>query len=493
MKQVDVLIIGAGITGMAIARNLCKYELKIAVVEKESDIAMGATKANSAIVHGGYAENFNKLKGSLCYQGRKQFEKLNQELHFGFKATGSLLIAFKDDELPTLTHLLENGRQNGLTDLSIIGRDKIMALEPNINPDVMYALYCQGAGICSPYGMAIALAENAVENGVDLYLNQIVNEIRHYSSNLSRQRFLVSTPDLQFSASYIINCSGKDADKVSSMLYDPAYSITTRTGEYLVFQRGSGQIMRQVVFQVPTMMGKGILVTPTVHDNLMIGPDAINEPGSPDRSTHLDRLGSIYDQARKTTDKIDPKQVIRSFSGVRAVSSTDDFIIEMSPVFGLVEVSGIQSPGLTAAPAIADRVADILHGAGLKLNEKMNFQPERKPLPETTEFRPMSEIVEKANLPPGPERIICRCEQVCEQVILDCSGRGLPINTVDAVKRRTRAGMGICQGSFCRPRVTSLLKQISNLPVDGLTDAQRDSLTRVTRKQFINYLNSRDN
>ena len=493
MKQVDILIIGAGITGLAIARRLSRFKLSIAVVEKEPDVAMGATKANSAIVHGGYAENYRKLKGSLCYQGRKQFESLNQELHFGYEATGSLVITSREENLPALRRLLDNGRQNGLDDLSIIGRDKIRALEPNINPDAIFALYCQGAGICSPYGMAIALAENAVENGLELYLNQPVTAIKCCRDDHINQRFLVSTVDYQFSTSYVINCSGKDAASVSSLLYEPPYTINTRTGEYLVFQRGSGKLMNQVVFQMPTKMGKGILVTPTVHDNLIIGPDAINEAGEPDRSTHKERLAAIYDQARLTIDKLDPSQVIRSFSGVRAVSSTDDFIIEMSPVFGLVEVAGIQSPGLTASPAIADRIEEILRDAGLKLTEKTHYQAERLPLPEITNFRPMSEIVEKANLPPGPERIICRCEQVCEQVILDCARRGLPITTVDAVKRRTRAGMGICQGSFCRSRVTSLLKQISSLPVDGLTDVQRDSLSRVTREQFITYLKSRDN
>ncbi|MFR2404039.1 MAG: NAD(P)/FAD-dependent oxidoreductase [Eubacterium callanderi] len=311
----DVVIIGAGIIGTSIARELSRYDLKIALLEKENDVSMGSTKANSAIVHGGYAEAHAKLKGRVCYQGRRQFEKLNEELNFGFAPIGSLVLAFEEEQKKGLEDLLENGRLNGLPDLEILDHDAIMEIEPNVNPEVKYALYCKGAGVCSPYEMAIALAENAVANGVELYLETPVKAIEQTKTGFD----VIAGDDQVFNTRYVVNAAGLYSDKIAAMVGLNDFQILPRSGEYLLMVRGSGSAINQVLFQMPTKMGKGILVTPTYHGNLLIGPDAVNEE-SVDRDTHAERLLKIFKEATLTTDKLNIKQFIRSFTGVRAVA-----------------------------------------------------------------------------------------------------------------------------------------------------------------------------
>ena len=490
----DVLIIGAGIVGLTIARRLARYQLKIAIVEKEPDVAMGATKANSAIVHGGFAESHTKKKGQLCYQGRIQFSRLNSELNFGFRETGSLVITANPDDLPALEALLANGRRNGLDDLEILGREQILAREPTLNPDVRYALLCRGAGICSPYGMAIAMAENAVANGADLYLDEAVMAIERLTGTAPDATadlvFQVRTSHRVVRTRYLINCAGVDSESVACLAGPATFSIHPRSGEYLLFERDTGSLVNSVVFQMPTRMGKGILVTPTIYGNLLLGPDAIDEESGRDRSTHVARLAAIYRQGLLTAPGIDITRFLRSFTGVRAVASTDDFIIEMSPVHGFVNVAGIQSPGVTTAPAIADQVALLLEDAGLILTPDPAYQAYRPPLavdqdkPRVT----MAEAARLAQLPGGPDRLICRCEQVAERAIFACLQRGIPVTTIDGIKRRTRASMGFCQGQFCRPRLLTLLKERGYRLKDSLTDAERDGSVRVTKKELLAYL-----
>lgn len=486
MKQsmYDVAVIGAGIVGLSIARRLSRYKLNICILEKEPDVAMGATKANSAIVHGGYAESSDKLKGKLCYKGRVQFSKLDSELHFGFKETGSLVFTTQSEDLSKLEALLANGKRNGLNDLEILNKDKSLELEPNLNPDVLYALYCKGAGICSPYEMAIALAENAVSNGAQLFLNEPVTDIKKH-----KDIFTLTTPKRQVKARYVVNCAGLNAAEVSAMAAPTEFEIKPRTGEYILLNRGSGKVLNTVVFQMPTPMGKGILVTPTVHGNLLLGPDAIDDPGTLSRSTHVERLTEIYFHALKTTDKINLKQFIRSFAGVRAVATGDDFIIEESKTKGFIQAAGIQSPGLTASPAIADRIVDILSNAGLTLIPKEDYNPNREPIIETDKkMRPLSEVEPLIALPSGGERIVCRCEQVTEETILDALRRGIPVHTVDGVKRRTRASMGFCQGEFCRPRFLALMEREYGEQFSDKTDVELCGATRVTKQELLDYI-----
>lgn len=484
----DVLIIGAGITGTAIARRLSRYDLSIALVEKANDVAMGSTKANSAIVHGGYAEANAKLKGRLCYKGRIQFEQLNKELHFGFRKTGSIVITTEDSDLPKLENMLENGKKNGLTDLKILNHDEILAQEPNINPEVKYALYCEGAGVCSPYEMAIALAENAVHNGVELFLNTEITAIDKIDSH-----FLVHTTEQDFESRYVINAAGLFSDKINEMVNPKSFEIRPRSGEYLLFAPGTGKALNTVVFQMPSKMGKGILVTSTYHGNLLLGPDAIDENGTVDRSTHIERLWDIYQSGLFTTKKIDPKTFIRSFTGVRAVASTDDFIIGSTETPGFINVAGIQSPGLTSSPAIADLVTSELEAQGLILKEDPSYDPYRAPIiPPDKKMRPVPEIMKLAQLDPCPERIICRCEQVEEKTIVDCLHRGIPVTTVDGVKRRTRASMGFCQGGFCRPRIKEIIEREYGITIDGKTDIEAEGASRVTRDEFTSYCKEKE-
>lgn len=479
----DICIIGAGIVGTTIARRLSRYRLKITLLEKADDVAMGATKANSAIVHGGYAESNSKLKGRLCYQGRKQFAQLDKELHFGFQPIGSLVLTTAEEDLPKLQELEANGRKNGLTDLRILTGDEIREMEPAIAQNVRYGLYCEGAGICSPYGMAIAMAENAIQNGVELSLNEEVRSIRRDGDG-----YVITTNRREIPARYVINCAGIYADRIAAMVHEPHFSIHPRSGEYILCNRDTGKLLNVVAFQMPSAMGKGILVTPTIHGNLLIGPDAVNVEGA-DRSTHPDRLANIFRQALLTTPELDPKWFLRSFAGVRAVSSTDDFIIEESVSPGFFNVAGIQSPGLTSSPAIADMVVELLEKAGCPLEEDPSYDPIRPPLPHLEQRLDPAELKARLNAS-GPEQIICRCEQVPRAVIEEALKRGIPINSVDAIKRRTRASMGACQGGFCRPRFMKVVKDLTGKEPDPRTDIEKEGVTRVNRAEFLAYYNS---
>lgn len=483
----DVVIIGAGIEGTAIARRLSRYQLNIALVDKENDVSMGSTKANSAIVHGGYAESNAKVKGRVCFQGRKQFAQLDEELNFGFRETGSIVITTNEEDLPGLQALKENGELNGLPDLEILDHDQIMALEPNVNPEVKYALYCKGAGVCSPYEMAIALAENAIHNGVELFLNTEVTAIEKRENGL-----LVKAGDQSFETRFVINAAGLFSDRIDQMVNEPSFTIYPRSGEYLLFAKGTGEALNTVVFQMPTKMGKGILVTSTYHGNLLLGPDAVNEaPEEANRGTLVERLYDIYQSGLHTTKEINPNRCIRTFTGLRAVSSTDDFVIGTTATKGFINVAGIQSPGLTSAPAIADMVTDILAKEGLNLVEDPTYDPYRKPIIEKRDPIPQAELARRADMDHCPERIVCRCEQVTEGEIIDSLNRGIKVLTVDGVKRRTRASMGYCQGSYCRIRIKEVIEREYGITIDPLSDIQSACDSRVVRQEFIRYCQER--
>ena len=484
-KIYDVAIIGAGIVGTTIARQLSRYKLDVLLLEKDIDVAMGATKANSAIVHGGYAEPQSTLKGQLCYKGRKQFARLNRELNFGFEATGSLVVTTNDDCAP-LKALLKQGEENGLDDLCIVDSTQLREMEPALNTDVKWGLYCAGAGVCSPYEMAIAMAENAIKNGVTLKLETAVSSIRG-----ERGAFSLDTNGSTFKARYVINAAGVYADQVSKMAGLDDFAILPRSGQYLLFARGSGKAIRHVIFGLPTTKGKGILLTSTLYQNLLIGPDAGDQGDREDTSTDLERISTIYDQCKVLYDGLDARQFLRSFTGIRARSSTDDFIIEESRVPGFIQVAGIQSPGLTAAPAIAEMVEGILREAGLRLEEDLSFDPYRKPIIGRKEMRPLSEIKPLLDIS-GPERIVCRCEQVTEGEIIDAFTREIPIKSIDGIKRRTRASMGWCQGDFCRPRVLEVLNRISDQPFDERFDIERSGVSRVEKSELVDFLKTRE-
>lgn len=483
-KHYDVVIIGAGIVGTTIARQLSRYRLNILIVEKGIDVAMGATKANSAIVHGGYAEPHTTLKGRLCYAGRQAFARLNEELNFGFKESGSLVVTADDDPAP-LYRLLEQGRANRLTDLRIVSQDELREMEPQLTPDLKWGLLCEGAGVCSPYEMAIAMAENAIMNGAELKLESEVKAIGGSKGN-----FIVETASESFQTRYIINAAGVQADVVSQMVGLDDFSILPRSGQYLLFARGSGKAVNHVIFGLPTEKGKGILLTSTIYENLLIGPDASEQEDREDTSTDVQRMAAIYDTCKDLYPGLDAKQFLRSFTGIRARSSTDDFLIEETKVPGFIQVAGIQSPGLTASPAIAEMVEGLLVSSGLVLEPNPDFDPYRKPIIQHKELRPLREIKPLLDIPSAPEKVICRCEQVTEGEIIDACGRGIPVKTIDGVKRRTRASMGWCQGTFCRPRIVEVMQRITD-EFDARFDIEHSGVSRVEKSELLDFLTSR--
>ena len=481
----DVIIIGAGIVGTSIARELSKTTAKVLILEKGIDVSMGATKANSAIVHGGFAEKHEALKGRLCYKGRIQFAELDRQLNFGFRETGSLVITTEDDKEP-LEKLMANGIKNGLEDLSIIGSEEIQKLEPELTHDVKWALYCKGAGICSPYEMAIAMAENAIKNGVTLELENKVTGIEKLENH-----FQVTTDKGVYEGRFVVNAAGVYSDEISRMVGVDNFEILPRSGEYILFTRGTGDPINTVIFQLPTKYGKGVLVASTYYGNLLIGPDAYDDAVKEDTSTHLDRIARIFDQTKALYGKINSKQFIRSFTGIRARSSTDDFIIEETRVKGFINVAGIQSPGLTSAPAIAEMVTGILKDAGLEWEENKDFDPYRKPIVTKKPLKPLKDVKEFIELPLGSkDRIVCRCEQVREDEIVDALHRGIKVKTVDGVKRRTRAGMGWCQGEFCKPRVIEIMEREYGEKIDPGFDIEHSGVNRVQKSDLLEYLKS---
>ncbi len=483
----DLIIIGAGVTGASIARNLSRYKLNILVLEKENDVSMGASKANSAIIHGGYAEPHSELRGRICYEGRREFKKLNEDLNFGFLENGSLVLAFDKEDEKELQKLLAMGLENGLDDLEIINQDKLRQIEPNVSDKAISALYCKGAGICSPYEYVIALMENAIANGVKLKLESKVTNIEK-----NGEVFTLTTEDGNtFEGKYIINASGLEGAKISEMITETNFSIHPRSGEYLLMQKGTGARINHVLFQTPSPKSKGILVTRTYHNNLLLGPDAIDEDVI-DKGTHIERLAEIYRLAQKSVkdDVINLKEFIRSFAGLRPASSTGDFIIENTKTNGFINVVGIQSPGITSSPAIAKMVEDILRNLGLNLMDDPSYNPHRKPVIKYKDLEDFNKVIKKVDLPLGnPERLVCRCEQVSEKTIRDAMNRGLDCNSFDSIKRRTRAGMGFCQGTFCRKRVIEVMEDEVGAKIKSdLFDSEHSGISRINKADINKFI-----
>lgn len=466
----DILIIGAGVVGANIARELSKFDLDIAIIDKEADISMGATKANSAIVHGGYAESHNKLKGRICYKGRRKFKELNEELDFGFEEIGSLVLADTEEDLLELERLKENGIRNGLSDLEIIGKDEIKKLEPSIDDNIKYALHCKGAGICSPFEFTTALIENAISNGVKLFLNKEVKSIEKEG-----EIFFVKTNNKNFKSKIIINCAGMGSEKIANLAGDCSFNLKYKSGQYMVFNKSEGSKINKVLFQMPTNLGKGILITKTVYGNLLIGPDALQEE-EVNLNTDIDRLVEIYKKSKHLTDKIDPTKIIRTFAGVRTVSNSNDFIIEKSDhIKNLINISGIQSPGLTSSPAIAEYVVEIIKKMDIDLVKNKSFNPIRKG------FGNFSKKIKDKN------DLICLCEEKTETEIMECFRRNIPINTIDAIKRRVRPGMGMCQGQRCKVKIQKILEE-KNINLEYKTDIELKGIKRVNRFELIKIL-----
>lgn len=477
----DVCIIGAGVVGAAIARELSKYDVSICLIEKEEDVALGASKANSGIVHGGYAAKHGTLKGELCLKGNKLYSELDKELNFGFRETGALVLGFSIEDEKKIRELYENGLKVGCEDLEILHGEEIRKVEPNISSEAKVALYCKSVGVASPYELVIALVENAIDNGVQLKLETEVLGIKK-----EHGKFNINTSNEDIQCRYVINAAGLYSDKVSEMIGVKDFSIVPRRGQYVLLGKDQGHLVKTVIFQVPTEKGKGVLVTTTYHGNLMIGPNAEETGDRNDVGTNIESLTQVISASRKSIKAFDIRKSLTTFSGIRAVSSTGDFIIGESVVKGFINAAGIDSPGLTSSPAIAEKVLQILHEVGLKLVKKSNFISYRKPVivKKDETFNGSIDDAEPA------KNIICRCEKVTEAEILDSMRRGIKVKTVDGIKRRTRAGMGPCQGNFCRERVKAIIARELNMKKEEVM--QRGALEASPERVSINMIRKID-
>ncbi|MEM2920800.1 MAG: NAD(P)/FAD-dependent oxidoreductase [Candidatus Bathyarchaeia archaeon] len=449
--KADVVVIGAGIVGAWIARELAKYDLATVVVEKESDVAQGASKANTAILHAGYDPEPGTLKAALCVRGNQLYDELAEQLHISIKRTGSLVVAFSDEETDVLRELLRRGIENGVQGLRIVDRDELRAIEPNLNPASIAGLYTRSAGIVNPFEAVLACAEEASLNGVRFILD---TEVTGFTIS-DREVKEVATTHGRICTEIVVNASGVYADTVAGEAGLKTFKITPRKGEYMVLDPNIGDIVHTVLFPIPTTVSKGITVTPTTDGNILIGPTSEEIQDRTDVSTTQEGLKKVLTESQKLVPSISPRDVIRVFAGIRAVSDTNDFIIESSKdVEGFINVAGIQSPGVTAAPAIAEMVVKIV-------GELVNLRPK-----ETVRRRHCVRSFRDASLDERRQlfqidhrygRVVCRCETVTEAEIVDAIHRVPGARTVDGVKVRTRAGMGRCQGSFCGPRVLEIL------------------------------------
>lgn len=478
----DIVIIGAGVTGCSIARELSHYDINITLVEKEEDVACGTSKANSAVVHAGFDATPGTWKAKLNVAGNKLYPALCEELDVPFKMNGSLVVAVNEEEVNALDELLKKGKTNGVNPLRIIGKDELHALEPNLNPDARAALDAPTGGLVCPYELTIALAENANQNGVKFWLNAPVTDIEVMGDYC----FLVKTPKGNIKTKYVINAAGLFADEISKMAGAEEYTITPRKGEYLIFDKQFGNMVKKAIFPTPTKISKGILVCPTVDGNIFIGPNSNDIEDKYDTSVNAAGIEEIISGGRKLVPNLPLKNVITSFAGLRAVSNTNDFIIEASKlVKGFINVGGIQSPGLTSAPAIALMVKDILQEAGLDLKKKKDFIPHR---PKKYRFRELGSEERRKLIEQNSAfgHVICRCETVTEAEIIDAIRRPVGARSIDAVKRRTRAGMGRCQGGFCSPRVLEILtKELGADPLEITKKGPGSNMLVGRIKEFL--------
>lgn len=460
----DVVIIGGGVTGSSVARELSRYRLNVCLLEKDEDVCMGTSKANSAIVHAGYDPEPGTLKAKLNVRGNEMFDEICENLDIPFKRNGSLVVAFSDEEMKKVRDLYERGIENGVPDMEIIDRDRLKGLEPNISDEAVGALLARTAGVVCPFTLTIAMAENAAMNGVEFFFNSPVIGIDKHNGY-----FTVHTPDNVFETKYVINAAGVYADEINNMVGGEPFRIHPRKGEYLILDKVEGDVVHTVVFQVPTKMGKGILVTPTVHGNLMLGPTAEDIDDKEFKETTTEGIQKAIDGALKTTKAFNLRNVITTFTGVRPVPDTDDFIIgESKLVPGFINASGIESPGLTSAPAIAEMVVDILREAGLGLEAKTDFNPRRRPVIRFNELTD-EEKEEVIRQNPAYGHVICRCETITEGEIIDAIRRPVGARSLDGVKRRTRAQTGRCQAGFCTPRVAEILARELNMTLGDVT------------------------
>ena len=468
----DVAVVGAGVVGGMIARKLTSYNLKVCIIEKANDVAMGATKANSAIVHAGFDAKEGSLKAMLNVKGSEMFPQVAKELGVKYINNGSIVIGFNDEDRKVIDELLVRGTKNGVKNLCIIKKEELKKLEPNISDNVVCALYAPTGAITCPYELTVAAIGNAMDNGADLEFNFEVKSIEDKG-----EYYTLKSDNKTLDAKYIVNAAGLYSDEIASMVGDDSFKITPRRGEYILLDKECGKLVNTTVFRTPSKMGKGILVSPTVDGNLLTGPTSVNIEDKGDNSTTAKGFADIIREANENIDGIPFNKTITSFCGLRAAGDTGDFIIN-NKVKNFINVAGVESPGLSASPAIAEMVADLLEKAGLELTENKNFNPIRKPAHAFREAS-MEEKNRMIKENPAYGKIVCRCETVTEGEILDTIRTNPKPRDLDGVKRRTRAQMGRCQGGFCGPQIVEMLAKELGIAYEDVTKFGGNSVMNV--------------
>lgn len=447
----DIIVIGAGVVGCSIARELSKYDLDVVVVDKNSDVSEGVSKGNSGIVHAGYNEKVGTLKAKLNIEGNKMFDDLSRDLQFPFKRNGALILAFSDEDMKTLEDLKANGEKLGVEGLEILTKEDALKVEENLSKEIVGALSVKTSGIVSPYEMTIALGENAAENGVEFKFNSRVTNIEKISDGY---KITLNNKEI-LNGKIIINASGLEGAFLNNLISMNKKEIEPVKGEYCLFDKVAGSIIKKTLFQVPDKLSKGVLVTQTAEGNLLVGPNA--ESGET-LETSREGIDEILEKSKKSVEDLPVARILNTFSGIRPKTKEIDFIIEEAQDSeNFINVIGIDSPGLTAAPAIGVYVVNMIKEK-LNLVEKKDFKGTREKIARFAELS----LEEKNKLikeKPAYGHMVCKCEFVTEGEIVEAIHRPIPATTVDAIKRRTRASMGGCQGVGCTLPISKILSR----------------------------------
>jgi glycerol-3-phosphate dehydrogenase len=464
VNMYDCLIIGAGVSGSAIAREVSKYKANVCVLEKCEDVCEGTSKANSAIVHAGFDAEEGSLMAKLNVEGNEMMDQLSKDLDIPFKRNGSMVVCVHKEELDGLKTLYERGVKNGVKGLKILSKEEALEMEPNLSDNVEGALFAPTGGIICPFELTIAMAENANVNGVEFRFNTEVEDIKKGEDGLWHLR----TNNGEYVTRMVINAAGVHADEIHNMVSSDKMHIIERRGDYCLLDKQVGGYVSHTIFPQPTKYGKGVLVTPTVHGNLLVGPTAIDLENKEGNNTTAQGLEEVVSKASENVKNLPMRNVITSFAGLRAHLERHEFVIEeVKDAPGFIDVAGIESPGLSASPAIGKMVGEMVKEK-LSLTEKENWIGTRKGITKTEglSVEEMNELIKKN---PAYGTIVCRCESITEGEILEAIHRPLGARSLDGVKRRTRAGMGRCQAGFCSPRIMEIINRELGLPYEKIT------------------------
>ena len=462
----DVVVIGGGVVGVTLARELSRYHLDVVLLERDAEVGFGVSKANTGIIHSGIHADPETVKGSLEWPGNVAWLRLRDDLGFGFAQIGELLVALTEQELPTLDHLQAQGERKGVPGLTRWSQEQVRSAQPNLSREVIAGLWAPTAGVINPYEAVLLIADNAARNGVEIAVEEPVEAIEPPDPTDPDGPLVLRTPARTLATRFVVNAAGLHADDIAAMAGVGTFTISGRKGEeYLLDKRLAG-LVTSIIFPCPTPTSKGTLVTPTVDGTIMVGPTAEATDDKHDTATTPEGAAEVFAAARRLVPVIDERDVIAEFAGVRAVADTEDFVLGATARRGFINAAGIQSPGLTAAPAIADHLVEVLAAEGLELRERDDWRPRAE---HPVRFAVLSdeEQAELAASDPAFARLVCRCELVTEAEVLAAIDRGA--RTLDGVKFRTRAGMGRCQGGECTWPCVELLASRRGLPVTAIT------------------------